>query len=76
VKHDPCYDSQDLLCWCISYVACARVSIYNHTFIFSQAVKAGGPNEETNKLLGDIIKESRMYNVPKDNIQVAHEACC
>jgi hypothetical protein len=45
-------------------------------FISSQAVKAGGPNEETNKLLGDIIKESRMYNVPKDNIQVTHEAIC
>lgn len=33
-----------------------------------QAVKTGGPNEETNKLLADTIKEAKLNNVPKDNI--------
>lgn len=32
------------------------------------AVKTGGPNEETNKLLADTIKEAKLNNVPKDNI--------
>lgn len=33
-----------------------------------QAVKSGGPSEESNKLLADTIKEARRANVPKDNI--------
>lgn len=33
-----------------------------------QAVKAGGPNEETNKQLADTIKEAKHNSVPKDNI--------
>lgn len=32
------------------------------------AVKSGGPNEETNKLLADTIKEAKHNSVPKDNI--------
>lgn len=33
-----------------------------------QAVKAGGANEETNKVLADTIREAKRVNVPKDNI--------
>lgn len=33
-----------------------------------QAVKSGGPSEENNKLLADIIKEAKLSSVPKDNI--------
>ncbi|CAN0059960.1 unnamed protein product [Ectocarpus sp. 6 AP-2014] len=32
------------------------------------AVKAGGPNEDTNKQLADTIKEAKHNSVPKDNI--------
>ncbi|CAM9571423.1 unnamed protein product [Ectocarpus sp. 13 AM-2016] len=32
------------------------------------AVKAGGPNEDTNKQLSDTIKEAKHNSVPKDNI--------
>ncbi|CAN0013353.1 unnamed protein product, partial [Phaeothamnion confervicola] len=32
------------------------------------AVKAGGPDEHTNKALFDVLKEAKSYNVPKDNI--------
>jgi YebC/PmpR family DNA-binding regulatory protein len=32
------------------------------------AVKAGGPNEDSNKALSDVLKEAKAYNVPKDNI--------
>lgn len=31
-------------------------------------MKAGGPNEETNKQLADTIKEAKNNSVPKDNI--------
>lgn len=31
-------------------------------------MKAGGPNEETNKVLADTIKEAKHNSVPKDNI--------
>lgn len=31
-------------------------------------MKAGGPNEDTNKQLADTIKEAKHNSVPKDNI--------
>lgn len=31
-------------------------------------MKAGGPNEESNRLLADTIKEAKLKSVPKENI--------
>lgn len=36
--------------------------------VLRQAVKAGGPSEESNKQLADTIKEAKLNSVPKDNI--------
>ena len=53
--------------YCTRAFSCFAVSIVVWESRF-QAVKAGGPNEDTNKQLADTIKEAKHNSVPKDNI--------
>lgn len=45
-----------------------RVLFFSCVCVFFQAVKSGGPNEDTNRLLAETIKEAKHNSVPKDNI--------
>lgn len=53
-----------------AWLTCIRYTrdCFAFVVLVRQAVKTGGPNEESNKLLADTIKEAKLNNVPKDNV--------